>query len=343
MKLIDLKLSLDQLLLDPNNYRLDYDSEPKSYKDKDIVDLQIETQEKLEKENLGILRESILRNGFLEMDRIVVRELRIKKKTPLYVVVEGNRRTAAFKSIIEEYENEELNIENKLIKKSKSISVVCIIGTLEEIKDFASGLMGIRHVSGQKKWTGYQSARLIDDLYNDGKSLTEIGSLLGISSRDAGRRLRGYRAFIQMRKDKIYGKSSEPNHYTLLLEFLSPSKYGKKWLGWNDEEFLFKNKNNLERLYSALTTDEDYRPEINNPNDARLFLKHLEDAKHRSLIEDWVALEDLPPLTENKNKIIKQLNNFLFILEEIEEEDLDENLIETLRNIYSAIEEIIGD
>lgn len=50
MKTIDLKLSLSQLLLDPNNYRLDYERVVKTYNDDEIISQQAETQNRLEKE-----------------------------------------------------------------------------------------------------------------------------------------------------------------------------------------------------------------------------------------------------------------------------------------------------
>lgn len=343
MKLIDLKLSLSQLLLDPNNYRLDYDHNQKTYDDNEVHEQQNKTQERLEKERLGELRDSIIENGFLEMDRIVVKKLDIEGEQKFYIVIEGNRRTAAFKGLIDDYREGLLELPEDLVEKASSIGVVCIEGTQNEMEEFASSLMGIRHVSGPKKWTGYQSARLIYDRFEAGKSLTEIGALLGISAIDAGRRMRGYCAFLQMRNNDVYGKKSETKHYTLLLEFLTPGKIGRDWLDWDDKDFKFRNKKNLYRLYSAMTRDGDYRPEINNPTDARDFIKYLYSDNHREMIEKGAVLTELPPLGGSDNSKEKPFKNFLYLINELTLEDMTVNEIDFLNEINDRVQDILKD
>lgn len=316
MKLVNLRLPLSQLLLDPNNYRLDYGAAASPIPDSEIVSLQEETQDRLEKERLGDLRDSILENGFLEIDRIVVRRLDMDQSPEEYVVVEGNRRTAALKGLLRDHLDGIVDLPAELINKTSSLNVVCIDASAEDTRVAAAGLMGIRHVSGPKRWTGYQSARLIAELYEGGKTLSEIASLLGISSQDAGRRLRGFAAFVQMRNDPKYGSQVQTKHYALLLEFLAPRKCGRKWLKWNDEVRRFTNVQNLGRLYSALVPGQTGSTEISNPGDAREFLAFLASPRHRALIEDDVKLEDLPPLDPAGSKTsLQRLCDFRVFLE----------------------------
>ncbi len=339
MKLIDLKVSLDQLMLDPNNYRLDKDPQQQKCPDNEIESKQEATQKKLEKQKLEELRESIRENGFLEMDRIVVRKLNSNKKTPFFVIVEGNRRAAAFKGLIESYHEGLIDLPRSLIAKSKSIGVICIEGTKEEIKSFSMSLMGIRHVSGPKKWSGYQSARLIDELHEEGKSFEEIGALLGCSAHDAIRRRRGYRAFMQMRTDKNYGPKTKSNHYALLLEFLSPKKEGLKWLGWNESKLQFGKKNNLERVYDAITPNDDEFTEIKNPTAARKFQDYLAIDKFRKGIELGTRMNELPPLTPS----IKQLEEFIYLLKDIKTRSITKHELEYIMEIYGLVERILND
>jgi len=341
MELIDLKLSLSQLLLDPSNYRLDYDRNIRSYDDDEIIEQQIQTQKRLEKERLGELRESMIQNGFLEMDRIVVRELQSNDNPNLYVVVEGNRRAAAFKGLIEDYHEGLIDLPDSLVEKSESISVICISGSPDDISNYSAGLMGIRHVSGPKKWTGYQSARLINELYNTNKSFDYIGSLLGISANDAERRMNGYRAFLQMRNDNDYGEKTKTKHYTLLLEFLAQKKVGRDWLEWDDEELQFNNKVNLNRLYSAITSVDNQRPEINNPTNARDFLNHLEIDEDRKKIEEGVRLQDLMSPHDINVSISKQLTDFLKLVSTLDSQNLDEEELNYLNSILSSVQDII--
>ncbi len=342
MKLDDVKVSLSQLLLDPNNYRLDYDRDIKKFADEEIIQLQEKTGELLEKERLGELRESIKQNGFLEMDRIVVRELNGDYDPKMYVVVEGNRRTAAFKGLIADYEEGLIDLDTSLIEKTRSIGVICISGNRKEIERYSASLMGIRHVSGPKKWTGYQSARLIDELYNSEKPLSEIGSLLGISAVDAGRRRRGYKAFIQLRSDKNYGHKSQTNHYTLLLEFLSPGKSGREWLGWNEDRMRFENEFNRNRVYAAITSENGIRPEINNPNDAREFLRYLNSERHRNLIEDGVLLGDLPPLDDIDLSKEKKILDFLNFISSLNPENLTPIETENLKQVLIVLQDLLS-
>lgn len=213
----DIQVELEQLLLDPNNYRLADEKEESKIPDKHVKSLQKETLNRLKKQRLGELQDSILNNGFLEMERIVIRildtDINNKEKDERkikYVVVEGNRRTAALISIKEQYsETKEKdgkkeivyseNLPEELKKKFKKINVQLIEGDEQQIKDFSATLMGVRHVAGPKKWDGFQSAKLINDLYFESRSFTEIGLLLGITNREVGRRFRGYQAFKQMK------------------------------------------------------------------------------------------------------------------------------------------------
>ncbi|NQZ06743.1 MAG: ParB N-terminal domain-containing protein [Algicola sp.] len=283
-------------MLDPSNYRLDYTSQEVELDDSEVKDLQSDTQKRLEKERLAELRDSILQNGFLEVDRIVVRKLDVEINPPLYMIVEGNRRAAAFKGLIEEHNDGEIRLPKVILNMADSIGVICVEGSSDEISDYSAALMGIRHVSGPKKWAGFQSARLINELFEKGKKLTEIGALLAIGPKDAGRRMRGYKAFMQMRGDKEFGQASATNHYALFLEFLAPSQVGRDWLQWNNSTYKFEHRENLVRLYSGLTTNTgDLPPEIKNIDAAREFLAKLQIEHFKLQIEAGTRLHALLP------------------------------------------------
>lgn len=340
MRLIDLKIPLNKLLLDPNNYRLDYldnSRERADYSDEEVEDAQADTMRRLEKEKLGELRESIRRNGFLEMDRIVVRRLKVPSIKDQFLVVEGNRRAAAFKGLIEDYYSGYIELSDDLVNKAKSISVICVEGNDSEIKEFSAGLMGVRHVSGPKRWTGYQSARLIYERHNENESFEKIGALLGINEIEAERRFRNYSAFLQMKEDENYGSKILQKHYTLLSEFLSPSRFARDWLAWSEENYKFTNQENLNRVYSAITSSDGKGAEITNVTKAREFISYLESSKHRAMIEAGMRLEDLPPLHDDSSKRVKLLKDFLSYLESIEYLDIIEEEDELLREITAQL------
>jgi len=342
----DKKVSLEQLVLDPNNYRLADEKEEKFISDEEAEKFEGDTLKRLEKQRLGELKDSIRNNGFLEMERIVVRLLGSKanlnepdEKKKKYIVVEGNRRAAALKSLKEQSRSNDLSSE--LREKFNSINVISIEGEEEQIRLYSATLMGVRHVSGPKKWDGFQSAKLINDLYyDDGKNFTEIGEILGISNREAGRRFRGYQAFKQMKRDPVYKDKVEPRHYGLLLEFLSPSKEGKSWLDWDDSSFMFNEKDHLTRVYKAITPDENGELEVRNPADARKFLSLISTA-YRADIEEGTSIHDLP----NPEELIetgksKRINSFISF---IEKNSFNASEEDSLNELYAALAIRLGE
>lgn len=86
---------IDNIFLDPNNPRFWEDSSSRIVPDSKIMDdkTQLRAFESMQSFGIDDLYANILRNGFLPLDRIVVRE--IKCEAGKYVVVEGNRRLTA--------------------------------------------------------------------------------------------------------------------------------------------------------------------------------------------------------------------------------------------------------
>lgn len=315
----DKNVTLDQLLLDPNNYRLIDEKEGNTIADSEAENLQGETIKRLDKQRLGELKDSMRNHGFLEMERIVIRLLKTESNgkeeevNKKYIVVEGNRRVAALKSLQELNKKDPKALDDELVKKFNSINTIFIDGKELELKIYSATLMGIRHVSGPKKWDGFQSAKLINDLYVDGHSFTKIGAILGITSREVGRRFRGYQAFTQMRDNAEFKGKVEPRHYGLLLEFLAASKQGRDWLEWNDTLFKFEHSKNLSRVYKAIASDESEDLEIKNPTDARKFVSLLGNLDSRDKIEKGVRLCEMPDSMEYQ-KVggkVKKINSFI--------------------------------
>ncbi len=341
MNLKNIKLPINRLVLDPNNYRLDYERNLRVYKESEIVREQESTLKRLEKEKLGELRESIVKNGFLEMDRIVVRKLKSDETEDLYLVVEGNRRTAALKGLVEDYIEGKIDIPNKIFKKSKSLNVVCIEGTDEELKEFSAGLMGVRHVSGPKRWSGYQSARLIDERHRAGNTFEQIGALLGISDVEAERRFRNFRAFEQLKKDEEYGDRILQKHYALLSEFLSPSRGAREWLGWEEnveaDVYEFTNKKELHRVYSAITAKGGNKAEVTNVTKAREFISAVESKERLSLLMEGERLEELPPDHSDIHARSKHIKDFKSLVVKLGDIDLEAEDIKILKEIRSEL------
>lgn len=258
-------LSVDDLYLDPNNPRFwsEQTRNTGSIADPKVPDATNQTRA-LEsiKANHGLeeLRNSILRNGFLPLDRIVVREL--EGAEGKFIVIEGNRRLAALKWLREGIDQgtiSEKGISDEYLKslKDKTDSIEVLVYEGDRNKDIAWILQGIRHIGGIREWMPAQQGKLVaDQIDKEGLSLTEAGQRFGLSAQAVGRRYRSYKALEQMRQDDEFQGKAENKYYSLFEEAIR-NKDVKKWLGWDDSVSKFTETDNLKQFYSWITPDED--------------------------------------------------------------------------------------
>ena len=97
----------DQLLLDPNNYRFHdlsgYRPVLKGrYGEPGVQVRALQFLRDTASFELGALRHSVISNGFVPFEQIVVERYDEVAGSPRYLVVEGNRRTAAIKTILQD-------------------------------------------------------------------------------------------------------------------------------------------------------------------------------------------------------------------------------------------------
>jgi hypothetical protein len=97
------KLDIGALLLDPNNYRFQemkdfVSAQPDRFHEQGVQDGAYKTLK--ETPTLPQLKASILRNGFIPVERIVVTPYR--NEAGKFVVIEGNRRLAALRWIADD-------------------------------------------------------------------------------------------------------------------------------------------------------------------------------------------------------------------------------------------------
>jgi hypothetical protein len=236
-------------------------------------------------ESFGVkeVRDSILRNGFLPMDRIVVRP--INGHGDKYVVVEGNRRLSALKDLhrlIEDGEISEDGIDEEYLEKLKlatqKIEVLLYHGSSNDI---SWRLQGIRHISGIKEWSPAQQAILVARLVDEGNTFTEVGQQFGLSGKAIGRLYRAHKALNQMRSDDEYGDKVQNDQFTLFDE-AHKNKAVRDWLQWDENEHKYMNTNNLKQLYSWIVPDEENegKRRIHNPDHMRSLARLLESKRH---------------------------------------------------------------
>jgi hypothetical protein len=209
------QLNPDQLLLDPNNYRF-HDLygyrpvNPTRYAEQGVQDRALQFLRDTPTFDLRALRDSIISNGFVPFEQIVVEAYPGNATPPKYVVIEGNRRAAALKVILSDVKGGALDLKSEVLSSITEISVIEIIGTEAERSKYQKTLMAIRHVAGIKEWGPYQQARLVVEMYeNEEGAFGPVAQRIGISSREVGRR---YRASKHLNKwNKMRSLVSTPN------------------------------------------------------------------------------------------------------------------------------------
>lgn len=244
------ELPLESLLLDPNNYRFQDDpsyqpAEPSRFHEASV---QERAYRRLRAESLIDLKKSIITNGFLRFERIVVRRYGPSDPTDLYLVVEGNRRIAALRWIREDHAAG-ISAPTDVLTALENVPVIVI-----ESEDEATylALMAVRHVGGIKEWGGYQRAKLVAELCDAFRlSRSEIADRIGMSVNEVNRRYRAFKALRQMEQDEEYGDLAEPSMYPLFHEALS-LPIVREWLGWSDEVSQFLDRSQTEQFYELI-------------------------------------------------------------------------------------------
>lgn len=257
-------INIEDLYLDPNNPRFWNQETRRKTPDSRTMEQSVQSrvEQEIRKHGIEELQNSILRNGFLPLDRIVVRPIR--QSDGRYVIVEGNRRLAALRLLRQRIEEETVVEDhisdeylNKLQKDTDKIDVLVYEGSESDDDDISWILQGIRHLGGIRNWEPAQRAKLVSNQVENGSaSYTEVGQKFGLSPRAVGRLHRSYKALEQMRQDEEFGQKTR-NDYFSLFEEAHRNINVRKWLAWNEDEFIFENNENLKIFYSWITPDED--------------------------------------------------------------------------------------
>lgn len=322
-------LPVDSIFLDPNNPRFWTDQAGRAVPDRRVPDenVQAKARASINATRFGIpdLYNSILRNGFLPLDRIVVRPL--EGHEGLYVIVEGNRRFAALTrlrqhiadGLVDEEGIDDAYLE-KLIADTAQLEVLIYEGA--EGSDISWMLQGIRHISGIKDWSPAQRARLVAaQIEDNGLGFRAAGQRFGLSAQMVGRLYRAFKGLQQMRDDEEFGDKVKNDYYTLFEEAYRNSTV-RAWLGWSDEEHSFTNEQNLKLFYAWITPNDEVEEgqeprRIHDPRQIKE-LAHLIDHNRTALL----AQVDMHELTVSqafeRSRAAPVVENWREMLEEVD-------------------------
>jgi hypothetical protein len=264
------ELPVTRLLLDPNNYRFwDHRRFKRKVSNRfHEQKVQTATLENLEQNyQLDELKNSILVNGYVPMERIIVTPY--PHSATKYVVIEGNRRVAALKSLIKDAD--EGVIALSAAQRDSLLKIPCAVlkSKGKDLRHAERVIMGIRHIAGPKEWGAYQQALLVAELKDDeALEFKEIGSMLGISFVEAARRYRAISALQYMEKDDLFGSSAQPDFYRLFHEMVSSPEIRDKF-GWSQEANTFEDREAARQFFELISGSGSGDPKLKTYGDVR--------------------------------------------------------------------------
>ncbi len=287
-------IHIDQIILDPNNYRFIDKPEYKPVSNEQVSDTRIQLRTLnfiwgRNQENIKDLITSFKENGFLDIEQIQVKIFGDK-----YLVLEGNRRTSTLKFLWEEY-NKGNDIGNVNPEVFESIPVVVIVDE-DPVQHLIT--MGLHHISGKTRWSAVNEAQLMNDLIEK-HNLTEddVCRKLGISKYTL-RRSRRTLYLINEYKVSDYGDQFKSDMFYIFQSIVgSPTL--KEWLEWDDYEYTAENTRNCERLFNWLSsTDEEEITEEDGENNAKKNLNSREP-----IINQYRQIKTLEQIVWDENAL----------------------------------------
>lgn len=316
------EVEVDKLLFDPGNPR--FGGKAGKYTLAEIERQQTRIQKLLEGDPHIALRlvESFRQNGFIRYEPLVVRQMDNK-----YVVIEGNRRLAAVRHIVDKA-SEELFSED-LIAKFKTIPVLVFHQAEDQshIQDIRVYL-GVRHLFGFKDWPAASKAQFLDEQIRSSDDLERTVDELGIKKSAVRRYLVPYR---MTRKAKQHLKGISDQEFWILGEALTRSAIPEyielevnpdtlEVEGYNTP----KLKKLVDYLYGELGSDDTRdisTRKITDTRDSSKLARVLSDPKAVTKLEHGATLDEavleVQTPSENIKRLRKQLRELAVIVRNV--------------------------
>jgi len=205
-----------ELHLDPKNPRL---------AEEEHTGTQASIQKVMEKEfDLQPIKDSLYRNAFFYEEPLVAvyEPLPEFGAKPVLVVVEGNRRLAALKSILEnpaEYPNE--------AARKRLVKIPVVVRTN---RDETLPFVGFRHVTGIKEWEAPAKAQYAHRLVAAGYTVDRIAQLIGDKTRQVDRWIRTQSLILHANKLGITQEDAAKGFHFSYLLTATDAPATQKWL-----------------------------------------------------------------------------------------------------------------
>ena len=279
------KIALQDLFLDPENYRLKIERETHLENQKDIIDNLIRNDDILP------LAKRISKHGFVPVEKMIA----LKQKGK-YIILEGNRRLAALKCLI----NPNLAKRPNLIRSFKEIGRSLPLSNIKEISVFVAPnreealrtFIIPKHTEPSiKKWSTYNQSKLYAKaVLNQSKTIDQVCSNYDTTKEKVLAALRMYQCYeiatkIPLSEEAMQKVLDEREFRITTLDRLIQTEIGQKFLGIRfDEKGFLKGKIKKEEFikgYSKIVSDVALEKQTSRSLNKKESIKqYLENFKH---------------------------------------------------------------
>jgi|TARA_Y100000310_G_C20696677_1_gene826197 hypothetical protein len=279
LKLDKIKLSINDIILDPNNPRFSKHPDDLTLEENLCdEDVQEETFRKMiDTKSFDVfeIEESIKTKGYIPVDNIFVRKVNEK-----YVTVEGNRRLSAIKNLLLKNEKGgQLVLPKEILDSFETLEVFDLTENDQSDIDF---ILGLRHVGSIKQWGLLPSSYNIFKtymreycnenggdphdpiLFNYDPSIAKIvKKLYSVTLAEIRDKIKSYRAYFQVSEELIsrgYEGGFPEEKYSILFDTIKNLSL-RTFFQFHDNSSVF-DEEGLELFINLIFGDNESSPVI---------------------------------------------------------------------------------
>lgn len=272
-----------------------------------------------------------------------------------FTVVEGNRRLATVKLLLSDELRAQLKIRgwpsiSEEVREDLSVLPVIVYNDRAEVLRY----MGVRHITGIKKWESFSKALYIAEMIDGGVDINEMQKQVGDQSGSVRKLYLAYRLVDIAESELSLATERAREYFSYLILALGQGPVKEflglpnRWVETNFKEPIPSNRvDNLTLLFSWLFGEnKDKLPVVKESRDITNYLTPVlrseEATKHLMLTRDLLDAYDRSEgekllLLKNLKKASKSLSSSLALITKYKSEDEVKQEIEYCQDILNDI------